>query len=82
MTEFQDYINKIAKPDHQQQVLEVLQWIQTRFPMLKPELKWNQPMFTHHGTFIFGLSVATKHISFAPERAGMIAFEETFQNLP
>jgi hypothetical protein len=46
---------------------DFINWLTTDFPELKPEYKWNQPMFTHHGTFIIGFSVATKHFTVAPE---------------
>jgi uncharacterized protein YdhG (YjbR/CyaY superfamily) len=34
---------------------------------LKEEIKWNQPMFSDHGTFIIGFSIAKEHIAVAPE---------------
>lgn len=33
-------------------------------------------MFTDHGTFIIGFSVAKNHMAVAPERAGIIRFTE------
>ena len=38
-----------------------------KFPQLKEENKWNQPMFNDHGTFIIGFSIAKGHIAVAPE---------------
>ena len=38
----------------------------------------SQPMFTHHGTYIIGLSAAPKHMALTPERATMIHFEPIF----
>ena len=32
-------------------------------------------MFTHHGTYIIGVSAASKHMAMAPERATMICFK-------
>ncbi|MEN2666286.1 iron chaperone [Listeria aquatica] len=46
------------------------------FPDLVPVIKWNQPMFTDHGTFIIGFSTSKKHISVAPEVKTMKKFEE------
>ena len=37
------------------------------------------PMFTHHGTYIIGLSAASKHMAMAPERATMIRFEQVMR---
>src|SRR5690625_1324687 len=47
---------------------EVLTWVKDRYPNLKREIKWNQPMYTDHGTCIIGFSVSKKHIAVAPER--------------
>ena len=33
-------------------------------------------MFTDHGTFIIGFSVAKKHLAVAPERAGIERFSD------
>lgn len=32
-------------------------------------------MFTHHGTYIIGFSLASKHMAMNPKRATMIRFE-------
>ena len=45
------------------------------YPDLKLHIAWNQPMFTHHGTYIIGFSAASKHMTMAPERATIIRFE-------
>ena len=45
------------------------------YPELELCIAWNQPMFTHHGTYIVEFSAASKHIAMAPERATMIHFE-------
>ena len=44
-------------------------------PERKLRIAWNQPMFTHHGTYIVGFSAASKHMAMARERATMIRFE-------
>lgn len=41
-----------------------------------PKIAWNQPMFTDHGTFIIGFSIAKHHLAVAPERAGIIRFSD------
>lgn len=33
-------------------------------------------MFTDHGTFIIGFSVAKHHLAVAPERAGIVRFSD------
>ena len=76
MEVFADFITGIDHPEHQIRTTEVLTWVNTKFPNLVPELKWNQPMFTDHGTYIIGFSVSKQHMAVAPERAGMEHFSE------
>lgn len=76
---FNQFLSDILNPIHRAKTEEVLIWIGHKYPELKPEFKWNQPMFTHHGTFIIAFSVASKHLSIAPERAGIVHFEELFK---
>lgn len=67
MEQIHEYIQRIDDPDNRLIFGDFINWLMTNFPELKPEYKWNQPMFTHHGTFIIGFSVATKHFTVAPE---------------
>lgn len=67
MEQILEYIQRIDDPDNRLISGDFINWLMTDFPELKPEYKWNQPMFTHHGTFIIGFSVATKHFTVAPE---------------
>lgn len=55
---------------------EIFARIMERFPDLNRRMAWNQPMFTDHGTFIIGFSMAIKHMSVAPERAAMERFSD------
>lgn len=41
-----------------------------------PKIAWNQPMFTDHGTFIIGLSIAKHHLAVAPKIAGIYRFSD------
>ena len=66
MEQIHEYIQRIDDPDNRLIFGDFINWLTTDFPELKPEYKWNQPMFTHHGTFIIGFSVA-KHFTVAPE---------------
>lgn len=72
MDEFAEFLGRIANPQHRARMTEVFDWIAKTYPSLEPKLAWNQPMFTDHGTFIIGFSAAKKHMSVAPERAGMV----------
>jgi hypothetical protein len=48
-------------------------------PERKLRIAWNQPMFTHHGTYIVGFSAASKHMAMARERATMIRFAQVMR---
>lgn len=72
--EFEEFVDKIENPDHQARVRHVLEWVQSEFPQLEQRYAWNQPMFTDHGTFIIGFSVAKPHLAFAPEGPVMAHF--------
>ncbi|KHF38031.1 iron chaperone [Halalkalibacter okhensis] len=61
-----EYIEGID-PSYQERMKELLTWIVQKYPNLKPEIKWNQLMFTDHGTYIIGFSVSKKHLAAAPE---------------
>jgi len=76
IAEFEDYLAKIEDAEHQARVREVLNWVQTTFPQLEQRYAWNQPMFTDHGTFIIGFSVAKPHMAFAPEGVVMTQFAD------
>lgn len=68
MEVFEAFIRDIEPAAHKERMIGVLTWVHDNYPQLKPEFKWNQPMFTDHGTFIIGFSVSKAHISVAPER--------------
>ncbi|WP_422387438.1 iron chaperone [Alkalicoccus halolimnae] len=61
-------------PDHRSRTREVLEWTEAAFPELEARIAWNQPVFTHHGTFIIGFSTSKKHLAAAPEPAGIDRF--------
>jgi len=67
MNEFQPFLEKMTDPAQRERMESILNWVHTTYPQLDLRLAWNQPMFTHHGTFILGVSVAKGHIASAPE---------------
>ncbi|OMF96510.1 iron chaperone [Paenibacillus sp. FSL R7-0337] len=79
MDVFAEYLAKIDDPVHRATVEEVLAWVLQEFPQLEPRIAWNQPMFTDHGTYIIGFSVAKGHMAVAPEKAGMDHFGEVLK---
>lgn len=76
MEVFAEYLASIENPQNRARTEEVLNWVTKRYPNLKQRIAWNQPMFTDHGTYIIGFSVAQHHLAIAPERAGIIRFSD------
>jgi hypothetical protein len=74
MDAFADFVAEIDDPQQRARTEEVLNWVASRFPHLAPRIAWNQPMFTDHGTFIIGFSVAKHHLAVAPERVTINRF--------
>ncbi|USS85565.1 DUF1801 domain-containing protein [Fructilactobacillus myrtifloralis] len=62
-----EYLKTIADPAHRASFQAVLRWITTNFPQLDLVIKYNQPMFLAHGTYIIGLSAANHHYSIGLE---------------
>ena len=70
-----EYLATISNGDNRARMVDVLDWVSHNFPELDLRIAWNQPIFTHHRTYIIGFSAASKHMAVAPERATMIRFE-------
>ena len=79
MNDFQEYINGIDKPEQRERMASIFSYIRKTFPQLKEEIKWNQPMFTDHGTFIIGFSRAKDHIAVAPEAVVIDLFAQEIE---
>lgn len=67
MKRFEDFLETINNQNQKERVREVLDWIKHKYPNLLPQIKYNQPMFTDHGTFIIGFSISKNHLAVAPE---------------
>jgi len=76
MEVFAEFLSAIEDPQQRARTEEVLSWVLKRFPQLVPRIAWNQPMFTDHGTFIIGFSVAKHHLAVSPEKAGIDHFSD------
>ena len=63
-----EYLATIPNDDNRARMVEVLNWVAEHYPELELRVAWNQPMFTHRGTYIIGFSAASKHMAMAPER--------------
>lgn len=71
---FTPALEKITNPEHLNRVLELIDWIDSEFPDLGKRIGWQQPIYTHHDTFILGLKPSKKHLSLNPEVAGIEHF--------
>jgi hypothetical protein len=76
---FSAFLASIDNPEHRAKTEEALSWVSETFPDLVPVVKWNQPMFTDHDTFIISFSVAKKHLAVSPEIAGMDHFADEIE---
>lgn len=76
MNELDQYLNSIKNEKHRQCLKDVINWVTITFPDLDFKIAWNQPMFTHHDTFIIGFSASAKHFSIAPEAHTISVFED------
>ncbi|WP_342388408.1 iron chaperone [Salinicoccus bachuensis] len=74
MAVFDEFINGIDNGEQREKVEQVLSWVHDTYPDMERVVKWNQPMFTDHGTYIIGFSVAKKHMSVAPENKAITEF--------
>ncbi|MCG7337982.1 DUF1801 domain-containing protein [Staphylococcus sp. ACRSN] len=73
---FKAFIDSLEKDDQKETMTQLFHWIQETFPQLDTTVKWNQPMYTDHDTFIIGFSKAKQHFSIAPETKAMDAFSD------
>ncbi|MGP4071804.1 iron chaperone [Piscibacillus sp. B03] len=76
METHKDFLETISDTSHRERLKKVLDWIQESYPKLEPVVKWNQPMFQDHGTFIIAFSVSKKHMAVAPETVTIEHLEE------
>lgn len=65
------FLDAIEAPERRRKLEELLDWVSTTWPDLTLVVKWNQPMFTHHGVYIIGFDAYPKHIVIGPEPALM-----------
>ncbi len=75
MENINDFLATIPDESHRAFAKAVFDWVKAEFPQLESVIKWNQPMFTDHGTFIIGFSASKNHLAAAPEHACMVRFE-------
>ena len=61
-----EYLETIPNANNRARMVDVLVWVGLTYPELELCIAWNQPIFTHHGTYIVGFSAASKHMAMAP----------------
>jgi uncharacterized protein YdhG (YjbR/CyaY superfamily) len=76
MEVFAKYLAGIDNPDHRARTEEILAWVANKFPNLEPQIKWNKPTFTDHGTYIIMFATAKNHLSVLPEEVGIAHFAD------
>ena len=74
------FLDAIKDEEHRRILSEVLTWVNNKYPQLEVAIKWNQPMFIDHGTFIIGFSHAKQHFSFTPEEYTIQIFSQEIKN--
>ncbi|MFH4877313.1 iron chaperone [Staphylococcus cohnii] len=79
MTEFNDFLQSLENDKQTATMEAIFNWISETFPELETTVKWNQPMYTHHDTFIIAFSKSKQHFSVAPEGKGMAEFTEQIE---
>lgn len=76
MKTLNDFYESIPSLSNREKLQDLFDWILKTFPTLTCEIKWNQPMFIDHGTFIIAFSAAKNHFSIAPEYVGIQTFSK------
>lgn len=79
MKKFEAFLAKIEQPNQKEKMTNLLIWVNQTYPELETVIKWNQPMFTDHGTYIIGFSVSNKHLAFAPETVTINLFSSAIE---
>ena len=63
MNQIDEYLANISEENQRAKLSELLKWVTKTFPNLELQIKWKQPIFTTHDTYIIGFSVAKKHLT-------------------
>ncbi|EHJ07499.1 iron chaperone [Staphylococcus simiae] len=77
---YEAFLSDITQDSYRHKLNVLFQWIEQQFPELQSIIKWNQPIFTHHDTFIIGFSTAKKHFTVSPEPGCLKHFTQRIQD--
>lgn len=72
---FENFLKDLENEDQAAKLRNMFDWIESQYPELTPVVKWNQPMYSHEGTFIIGFSTAKAHFSVGLEGPVIRKFE-------
>lgn len=72
----EEYLETVDNQGHGARLREIFDWMRRTFPSLEIQIKWKQPVFVEHGTFIIGFSTAREHMSVSPEAEAMERFSQ------
>ncbi len=76
MNDFQLFLDSINEQSKRERMEDIFKHIKRKFPKLKTEIKWNQPMFIDHGIYIIVFSIPKNHIAVALESEVIALFEK------
>ncbi|MGX7148161.1 iron chaperone [Enterococcus ureasiticus] len=79
MKDINEFFSSISEPENRKRVEELFDWTMNTYPKFKVVIKWNQPMFTDHETFIIAYSTSKKHLSIAPETVTIATFKDEIE---
>ncbi|WP_430606525.1 hypothetical protein IGJ55_002352 [Enterococcus sp. AZ170] len=79
MKDLNEFFSSTSKPEHRFRLEDLFEWTKQNYPQFNVVIKWNQPMFTDHDTFIIAYSSSKKHLSVAPETVAISAFKEAIE---
>jgi len=68
LNEFKEYLDTLQNELARTRFTEVFDFIENTFPALVPVIKWNQPMFLDHNSFIIGFSATKNYMSISLEK--------------
>ena len=75
----EEYLDTIKEEKQRDRIIQLINWIGETYGNLKLEVKWNQPMFTDHGTYIIGMSVSKNHLAIGLEARSMERLSEIIE---
>lgn len=76
-----EFSSTIEDEENRVKLESVLTWVNAEFPKLTTEIKWKQPMFIDHGTFIVAFSVAKNNFAMSVEKHTLDIYRNKIEEL-